>query len=307
MPSGAAARPRRESGREDTGHARDLGPAAAARDARVTPLRVIGGWPRMQPFRRMLGLFAFFYITAAFSLVPVRRPGLRLAAAARGHREAAVRHGRLHGVPAAGAARRHLDATRHAPARPALADAAPARLCGRDPRLRAFLVAGEGGHPRTARLCRHPRGCSWAGACSASRAGDRRAGPSQRCGARRASRARCAARIRMPPAPVRQSTASPSSHQPSSAASTGSPTEHHRDEQRVEVPERPVVAAVADELRDRPPCLRVPTRCGRSNPAAAYLGRRRPRARARLQRRRRRCRDRPRNGSDAWAARESRK
>ena len=32
----------------------------------VTPLRVIGGWPRLQSFRRMLGLFAFFYILLHF-------------------------------------------------------------------------------------------------------------------------------------------------------------------------------------------------------------------------------------------------
>jgi sulfoxide reductase heme-binding subunit YedZ len=32
----------------------------------VTPLRVIGGWPRLQLFRRMLGLFAFFYIALHF-------------------------------------------------------------------------------------------------------------------------------------------------------------------------------------------------------------------------------------------------
>src|SRR5687767_7396711 len=28
----------------------------------VTPLRVLLGWPRLQLFRRMLGLFAFFYV-----------------------------------------------------------------------------------------------------------------------------------------------------------------------------------------------------------------------------------------------------
>ncbi len=32
----------------------------------VTPLRVIGGWPRLQLFRRMLGLFAFFYVSMHF-------------------------------------------------------------------------------------------------------------------------------------------------------------------------------------------------------------------------------------------------
>jgi sulfoxide reductase heme-binding subunit YedZ len=32
----------------------------------VTPLRVLGGWPRVQLFRRMLGLFAFFYVTLHF-------------------------------------------------------------------------------------------------------------------------------------------------------------------------------------------------------------------------------------------------
>jgi methionine sulfoxide reductase heme-binding subunit len=32
----------------------------------VTPLRVLMGWPRLQLFRRMLGLFAFFYVTLHF-------------------------------------------------------------------------------------------------------------------------------------------------------------------------------------------------------------------------------------------------
>jgi sulfoxide reductase heme-binding subunit YedZ len=32
----------------------------------VTPLREIGGWPRLMVFRRMLGLFAFFYIVLHF-------------------------------------------------------------------------------------------------------------------------------------------------------------------------------------------------------------------------------------------------
>jgi sulfoxide reductase heme-binding subunit YedZ len=32
----------------------------------VTPLRVIGGWPKLQLFRRMLGLFAFFYVAQHF-------------------------------------------------------------------------------------------------------------------------------------------------------------------------------------------------------------------------------------------------
>jgi methionine sulfoxide reductase heme-binding subunit len=33
----------------------------------VTPLRVIGGWPKLHLFRRMLGLFAFFYIGLHFA------------------------------------------------------------------------------------------------------------------------------------------------------------------------------------------------------------------------------------------------
>lgn len=32
----------------------------------VTPIRTIGGWPRLLAFRRMLGLFAFFYIVLHF-------------------------------------------------------------------------------------------------------------------------------------------------------------------------------------------------------------------------------------------------
>jgi sulfoxide reductase heme-binding subunit YedZ len=33
----------------------------------VTPLRVVVGWPRLQLFRRMLGLFAFFYVAMHFA------------------------------------------------------------------------------------------------------------------------------------------------------------------------------------------------------------------------------------------------
>lgn len=33
----------------------------------VTPLRELAGWPRLVAFRRMLGLFAFFYISAHFA------------------------------------------------------------------------------------------------------------------------------------------------------------------------------------------------------------------------------------------------
>ena len=32
----------------------------------VTPLREIGGWPRLHGFRRMLGLYAFFYVSSHF-------------------------------------------------------------------------------------------------------------------------------------------------------------------------------------------------------------------------------------------------
>ena len=32
----------------------------------VTPLRLMLGWPKLQLFRRMLGLFAFFYVTMHF-------------------------------------------------------------------------------------------------------------------------------------------------------------------------------------------------------------------------------------------------
>lgn len=32
----------------------------------ITPLRELGGWPRVQAFRRMLGLYAFFYLALHF-------------------------------------------------------------------------------------------------------------------------------------------------------------------------------------------------------------------------------------------------
>ncbi len=67
----------------------------------VTPLRVLASQPALARFRRMLGLFAYFY--ACLHLVSLRLvrhgPGLRRDRCR--HRQAAVHPGRLHRLPAA--------------------------------------------------------------------------------------------------------------------------------------------------------------------------------------------------------------
>jgi methionine sulfoxide reductase heme-binding subunit len=168
----------------------------------VTPLRTLLGWPRLLLFRRMLGLFAFFYIALHFLwylLVDqafdwpqlladvVKRPYVTAGFAA------FLLLAPL-AVTSTRAAMRRLGRRWQSLHRLVY----PAALLGclhfwwqvkadiREPLVYAAIAAALLG---------------W-----------------------RAARA-MAARIRRPPAAVRASSASPISHQPSSAASTGSPTE----------------------------------------------------------------------------------
>lgn len=168
----------------------------------ITPLRVLGGWPRMLLFRRMLGLFAFFYIALHFSWYlfvdqafdwaqlaadVVKRPYITAGFAAF-----------LLLVPLAATSTR----------------AAMRRLGRRWQRLHRLV------YPAALLGCVH----FWWQVKADIREPLVYAAVAAALLGWRAARA-IAARMRNPPPPVRKSSPSPISHQPSSAASTGSPTE----------------------------------------------------------------------------------
>ena len=64
----------------------------------VTPLRRLTGWNALVRFRRMLGLFAFFYGTLHFLTWLVLDQFFAWQLHPRRHRQAAVHHRRLHRV-----------------------------------------------------------------------------------------------------------------------------------------------------------------------------------------------------------------
>ncbi len=180
----------------------------------VTPLRVLLDWPKLHLFRRMLGLFAFFYIALHFAWYlfvdqafdweqlaadVVKRPyvtagftallllvPLAATSTARAMRRLGRRWQRLHRLvyPAAILGCVHFWWQVKADIRE------PAIYAG----IAALLLGW-----RLVRAQARGRAASVASAMPA--------------------------RINRPPATVRASTDSPSSHQPSSAASTGSPTD----------------------------------------------------------------------------------
>jgi sulfoxide reductase heme-binding subunit YedZ len=180
----------------------------------VTPLRVLLGWPKLQLFRRMLGLFAFFYVVLHFAWYlfvdqafdwqqlaadVVKRPYVTAGFTA------LVLLVPLAATSTAGAMR---------------------RLGRRWQRLhRLVYVAAVLGCVhywwQVKADIREP--AIYAG-ITALLLGWRVVRAQAR---RRAARVASAtpARISSPPAAVRASTGSPSNHQPSSAASTGSPTD----------------------------------------------------------------------------------
>ena len=67
----------------------------------VTPLRKLLGLPELIRFRRMLGLFAFFYGCLHFITWIWLDKFFDLPRDAEGRRQAAVHHGRIHGLRAA--------------------------------------------------------------------------------------------------------------------------------------------------------------------------------------------------------------
>ena len=82
----------------------------------ITPLRDWLG-ALADALRRMLGLFAFFYVLVHFLTWLVLDQGLYWQGILDGHRETTVHHDRLPGVAAADSARHHVDERDDAPTR----------------------------------------------------------------------------------------------------------------------------------------------------------------------------------------------
>ena len=140
----------------------------------ITPLRKLTGWNAAIRFRRMAGLFAFFYGTLHF-LTYVDRRQVRRARFPRrdarlvhgeksrrigrgGRLQAAVHHRRLHRVDDDGAAGADVHGRHDPPARrTAVEPAASSRLPDRDARRAALLVARQGRRPPAAHLRRRRR------------------------------------------------------------------------------------------------------------------------------------------------------
>ena len=83
----------------------------------MTPLRILFGWSWPIALRRLLGLFAFFYVVLHFAVWLVLDHFFDWRADGRGHRQAAVHHGGHDRAGAADPARRHLDRRRDPAAR----------------------------------------------------------------------------------------------------------------------------------------------------------------------------------------------
>ena len=64
----------------------------------VTPLRQLSGWPALARFRRMLGLFSFFYLVLHFLSYAWLDMGFDLRGHRARHPEAPVRPRRLRGL-----------------------------------------------------------------------------------------------------------------------------------------------------------------------------------------------------------------
>ena len=105
----------------------------------MTPLKRLIGRPWPIRFRRMLGLFAFFYAALHLLTYLWLDQGFDWAGDRGGRGQAALHHRRLRGLRAPGAAGRDLDPGHGAAAGAALADPAPCGLCGRHPRGAALL------------------------------------------------------------------------------------------------------------------------------------------------------------------------
>ena len=120
----------------------------------VTPLRRMTGWNRVIHFRRMLGLFAFFYACLHLATYVVLDQGLELrfilADVAKRPFITAGMTAFLLMFPLAATSTRGADSASWA----ALAGASPAGLCQRRSRGAAFHLEGQGGRRRAGLLWR---------------------------------------------------------------------------------------------------------------------------------------------------------
>ena len=120
----------------------------------VSPLRWLTGWNRIIQYRRMLGLFAFFYGSLHFLTYFVLDHSLVFAGLWDDVVKRPVHHGGLHRVRAADSAGGDLDAgVDPSPRRAQLEPATPARLRHGDAGRPALLVEGEARHVEPCPLC----------------------------------------------------------------------------------------------------------------------------------------------------------
>ena len=120
----------------------------------ITPVRRLLHQNWLVRFRRMMGLFAFFYGSLHFVTYFLFDTGLDWGAVVKDVYHAPVHHGGLHRLAADGAAGDHVHGGLGAPSgRKTLAEAALFGLRHGDRRGAALLVAGEGGYHRAAALC----------------------------------------------------------------------------------------------------------------------------------------------------------
>ena len=120
----------------------------------ITPLRKIFKLPELIRFRRMLGLFAFFYVCIAFSDLPRARPGLQRFGNVGRHREEKIHYGRVPCPGAADSAGGDFDGGDDpAIGREALAGAPSYDLYMRDSGSDSLLLAGEVRRAQAALLC----------------------------------------------------------------------------------------------------------------------------------------------------------
>ena len=112
--------------------------------------------PWLIQLRRMLGLFAFFYVLMHFLTWLILDQGLYWPGIL-GHRQTAVHHDRFRRAAAADPAGGDVDERDDASPGQALENAASPDLPDRAARRVALLVAGQSGHPRTADLSRRSR------------------------------------------------------------------------------------------------------------------------------------------------------
>ena len=123
----------------------------------VTPLRKLTKQYWLIQFRRMLGLFAFFYGCLHFTDIHLARPVLRLAEHHQRRCETPIHHGRLHRFRADDPAGTDLDPALYPLVGQEMAGAPPVDLRNCNRWSHSLHLAGEERPSQAAHLRRHPR------------------------------------------------------------------------------------------------------------------------------------------------------